>query len=241
MVAQLIGALRYKLEGRRFSSQWCHWNFSLTESFQPHCGPDSASNRNEYQEYFLGSKDGWCVGLTTLPPLHVLIVLKSGSLNLLEPSGLVQACNMIALLFTWLQKWIQTTKNQTDTCLAQIFSNFFRIPKIFTYIYNCHLLVSDTLQDSAAHATRSVWPHCSAEYRCVCCYWSDWRYSLAHYKGISILIAKLWHAYCQSVIVSIQTAVGLRTFPYCMYLQRKSHWLCKLFQTFKIKFFSSYF
>jgi predicted ATP-grasp superfamily ATP-dependent carboligase len=30
----------------------------------------------------------------------VLIVLKSGSLNLLEPSGPVQACNGIALLFT---------------------------------------------------------------------------------------------------------------------------------------------
>ena len=25
------------------------------------------SNRNEYQEYFLGGKGGWCVGLTTLP------------------------------------------------------------------------------------------------------------------------------------------------------------------------------
>jgi len=28
---------------------------------------DSASNRNEYQEYFLGSKGGWCIGLATLP------------------------------------------------------------------------------------------------------------------------------------------------------------------------------
>jgi len=44
-------------------------NFSLT-SFRPHYGPgvDSASKRNEYQEYFLGGKDGRCVGLTTLPP-----------------------------------------------------------------------------------------------------------------------------------------------------------------------------
>ena len=30
MVAQLVEALRYKSEGRRFDSQWCHWNFSLT-------------------------------------------------------------------------------------------------------------------------------------------------------------------------------------------------------------------
>jgi hypothetical protein len=31
-------------------------------------GVDSASNGNEYQEYFLGGKRGRCVGLTTLPP-----------------------------------------------------------------------------------------------------------------------------------------------------------------------------
>ena len=29
-VAQLIGALRYKPEGRGFDSRRCHWNFSLT-------------------------------------------------------------------------------------------------------------------------------------------------------------------------------------------------------------------
>jgi len=26
-VAQLVEALRYKLEGLDFDSQWCHWNF----------------------------------------------------------------------------------------------------------------------------------------------------------------------------------------------------------------------
>jgi len=31
-------------------------------------GVDSASNRKEYQEYFLGGKGGLCVGLTNLPP-----------------------------------------------------------------------------------------------------------------------------------------------------------------------------
>jgi len=42
----------------------------LTLSFRPHSGPgvDSASDRNEYQEYFLWGKGGRCVGLTTLPP-----------------------------------------------------------------------------------------------------------------------------------------------------------------------------
>jgi len=44
-------------EGRGFNSLWCHWNLLLT-SFRPHYGPgvDSASNRNEYQEYVLGVK-----------------------------------------------------------------------------------------------------------------------------------------------------------------------------------------
>ena len=48
-VAQLVEALRYKLEDRGFDSRWCHWKFSLTWSFRPHYGPgvDSASNRNE--------------------------------------------------------------------------------------------------------------------------------------------------------------------------------------------------
>ena len=55
-VALLVEALLYKPEGRRFDSWRCHWNFSLTQSFRPHYGPevDSSSNRNEYQEYFLG-------------------------------------------------------------------------------------------------------------------------------------------------------------------------------------------
>jgi hypothetical protein len=57
-VAQLVEVLRYKPERRGFDSRWCHWNFSLTLSFRSHYDPgvDSASNRNEYQESFLGVK-----------------------------------------------------------------------------------------------------------------------------------------------------------------------------------------
>jgi len=52
----VVKVLRYKSEGRWFDSRWCHWNFLLTYSFRSHYGPavDSASKRNEYQEYFLG-------------------------------------------------------------------------------------------------------------------------------------------------------------------------------------------
>jgi hypothetical protein len=34
----------------------------------PGPGVYSASNRNEYQKYFLWGKSGWCVRLTILPP-----------------------------------------------------------------------------------------------------------------------------------------------------------------------------
>ena len=53
---------------RSWVDSWqCHWNVSLTKSFQPHCCPgvDSVSDRNDDQEYFLGNKGGWYVGLIT--------------------------------------------------------------------------------------------------------------------------------------------------------------------------------
>ena len=53
-------------------------------------------NRNENQEYFLGGKARRCVKLTTLPP-SCAVVMKSGNLNFLEPSGPLQACNGTAL------------------------------------------------------------------------------------------------------------------------------------------------
>jgi len=53
-------------------------------------GVDPAS-KNEYEDD-PGGKGDRCVRLTTYH-LHVLIVKKSGGLNLLEPYGPVQACN----------------------------------------------------------------------------------------------------------------------------------------------------
>jgi hypothetical protein len=64
------------------------------KSFRSHYGSgvDSASNRNEYREHFLGVKSGRCVRLTTLPP-SCAVVTKSGNPKFLEPSGRVQAFN----------------------------------------------------------------------------------------------------------------------------------------------------
>jgi len=69
-VAQLVEALRYKPEGRGFDSWWCPRSFSLTWSSRPYYGPGaaSASNRNEFQEYFLGDIGG----ITTLMCLNLL-------------------------------------------------------------------------------------------------------------------------------------------------------------------------
>jgi hypothetical protein len=91
------GTARKNRKIRGFDSQWVfgifHW-----KSFQPRCdlGIYSASNRNEYQEYLLGGKRGWCIGLTTLPP-SCADCHETGSLKLLEPSLPVQAYTGITL------------------------------------------------------------------------------------------------------------------------------------------------
>jgi hypothetical protein len=48
----VVETLCYKPEGHGFDSRWFHWIFWL--QYGP--GVDSASNRNEPQEYFLGVK-----------------------------------------------------------------------------------------------------------------------------------------------------------------------------------------
>ena len=60
----VVKALCYKPAGHGFDSRWCHWNFSVTYSFRSHYGSgvDSATNRNEYQVYFLGVKAAGAYG-----------------------------------------------------------------------------------------------------------------------------------------------------------------------------------
>jgi len=95
------------------------------KSFRSHYGPgiDSASNRNEYQEYFLGVKSGQCVRLTTLSP-SCAVVMISGNLNFLEPSGPLQVCNGTDLPFHFAELVSHVSSHQafnfattrTDTC-----------------------------------------------------------------------------------------------------------------------------
>jgi hypothetical protein len=66
VVTQLTEILCYNPEGRR--SIFIDFIF-------PASGPgvDSASNRNEYQGYLLGGKDGKCVWLTTSTSSCVIV------------------------------------------------------------------------------------------------------------------------------------------------------------------------
>jgi hypothetical protein len=117
-MAQLVEALRYNPEGRGFDSPWCYWNFSLT-FFRPHdgSGVDSASNRNEYQEYFLVLKRAGALGWQPYRRL-VQNVLKSGSLNLLETSGAVQVCNGIDLPLLYLIIDLRQTVNNFQSVIC---------------------------------------------------------------------------------------------------------------------------
>jgi len=57
-------------------------------------GIDSVSNRNYYQEYFLGDKGGRCVGLTILPNS------RADCLEIWEPHGTLRVRSGIASTFT---------------------------------------------------------------------------------------------------------------------------------------------
>jgi len=101
-------------------------DFSVTYSFGPSRGPgvDSAPSENEYQEHFLGLKVAGAWGWQP-HHLHVLNVMKSGSLNLLEPSGTHQACYGTPLPFTALSSFFNCkTWSVTKHHLRQCF-NFF--------------------------------------------------------------------------------------------------------------------
>jgi len=99
VVAQLVETLRYKPEGCGFDSRWCHWNILLIYSFRRHT---MALKLTQPLTGMSSRNISWGVRRPVCRAdqpyhLHVPNVLKSGSLNLLEHSGPVQACNGIAL------------------------------------------------------------------------------------------------------------------------------------------------
>jgi hypothetical protein len=80
--------LRYKSEDRWFDPRWRHGIFRWHKSFSSHYVPgvDSASNRNEYREYFLGvnAAGAWCWQTYHHP---VLLSRNLGTLTSWNPLG----------------------------------------------------------------------------------------------------------------------------------------------------------
>jgi hypothetical protein len=141
----VVELLRYKSEGRWFDPRWYHGIFHWHKTFWSHYGPgvDSASNKNEYQECFLGSKCGRCVSLTTLPPSCV-VDKKSGNRNFLEHSGPPQDCNGTALAVAG-QLWIFIA-NISYMLGITLFQALASLTPLFTLLYEVQL----------SHAT--AWP-----------------------------------------------------------------------------------
>jgi len=130
----LVEALRYKPEGRGFDSRSCHWKFSLIKSFRPQYSPgvDSASNINEYQEYFLGRKGDRCLGADNLTTSMCRLSGKLGVSTTWNPRdlsrdvmGLLYLCNWVVTRwhYTFTHKqYIEQHKqqqNNTNTCNNQ--------------------------------------------------------------------------------------------------------------------------
>ena len=69
-------------------------------------GVDSASNRNEYQEYFLVGQRRPVRRADNLTTFMCRLSWNLGAPNLLEPSGPVQACNGVAFLSLFIFEWV---------------------------------------------------------------------------------------------------------------------------------------
>jgi len=112
------------VQGRWFDPSWCHWYKILLISLCP--WGRLSLQRKWVHGAFPGGKGGQCVRLTTLPPSYA-VVMKSGSLNFLEPSGPLQACNGTALPLpkpVHLPSWWWTVGTWWRPKLAEVWENY---------------------------------------------------------------------------------------------------------------------
>jgi hypothetical protein len=99
-----------------------YWDFSLTQSIRPHYGNgvDSASNRNEYQEYFLGDKVGRCVWWDNITAIICRLSWNLGPSTSWKTQGLPRPVQgLISFAFTLLslpvtQSFPATTRKTTE-------------------------------------------------------------------------------------------------------------------------------
>jgi len=114
-----------------FDSRWCYWHNSSGRAVV--FAYTRPVTENENQEYFLEGKGGRYLGLTTLQPSYV--VWKSGSLNLLKPSGSVQDCIGIVLQFLmYLWKCNSRIYSVWDVSIfSVIWRNYYKFH--FSYLF----------------------------------------------------------------------------------------------------------
>jgi len=113
---------------------------------------------------FPGGKGNRCVGFTNLPPSYA-VVMKSGNLNFLEPSGLLQACNGTDLPFTnWLQYhraslqygWMYYSLSLQSSSLPTVFSQFWTTACVSTR-YKLDSPICSHRNKTFRSATSLVW------------------------------------------------------------------------------------
>jgi hypothetical protein len=113
-----------------FDTRWWQWNSS---SFRPHYDPedDATSDRSEYQEYFLvGGGGRITVGTADkLTTFTCRLSWNLGSLNHLETSEPVQACNGIAYFYLTVYVASQSDVGHyvvcvVITCMVQRFTGY---------------------------------------------------------------------------------------------------------------------
>ena len=97
---------RYKPEGLGFDFRWFVWNILWTLILWPHYGPgvDSASNRNEYREYFLGA-------MLAVAKAENLLFSCANYLGVWEPQppGILRTCTrLLYRLYIFLANWVVT-------------------------------------------------------------------------------------------------------------------------------------
>jgi len=154
-------------------------------------GVDSSSNRNEYQEYFLGGKGGWCIGLTTLPPTCAVC------LEIWEPQppGTLKACNGIALpLPLPLFQFIFTLHNLSalfliQFCFLSILNCLFQVAqRCLPFLHNC-IKELEILEISAPAGAVACWVFlCCLEVLHTCEHFND----SGQVEAYSLYTASLW-------------------------------------------------
>jgi len=123
------------------------------------CGK-SASDRNEYQEYFLGFKCSRCVGLTNLPPFMGRLSRNLGALASWNPEGLSRPVQRLPYLYLFLLTYLLTPwcrvllEKLTGLQLVKKFPAFHGTRKFVTALTSVrHLSLS------WASPIQSIYPH----------------------------------------------------------------------------------